>query len=561
MRPSLKATLATVFAIIALISVGQAVLSIRDLATIRGNIEDLAWNRLPSVDAINRINTAARDNRVKLYRLVVASGTPESLSENRKAAAEAREALMGLGKAYEALISSSEERTIYARYSALSSRYVGEQDNIMSSMDAGRQSDALALLIRPALAALAKDLAGVLQEGIELNKREAEASARDGLESAATATRNAYAAMALAVAASLAAALFSLFGISRPVAAMTAAMRALAGGDAGVAVPSIGRGDEIGAMASAVQVFKDNLIHTRQLEEETVLARAGAEAQRKAAMREVADRFEQAVGSIVGGVTAAATQLQSTAQGMAGTAKATADMSGAVACAAEEAASNVGTVAAAAEELGASVHEIGRQVSDSEALALAAVSEAARTADLVHELSTAVAKVGEVVTLISAIAGQTNLLALNATIEAARAGEAGRGFAVVAAEVKELANQTARATEEIGGHIGRIQGSTSQAVSAIDAITVRIREISSVATTIAASVEEQGAATQEIVRNVAEAATGTGEVTGNIAGVAAAAGETGAAASQVLASAAELSQKSEQLGVEVSRFLATVRAA
>lgn len=349
--------------------------------------------------------------------------------------------------------------------------------------------------------------------------------------------------------------------VTGPITGMTGVMRRLAGGDLDVQVAGADRRDEVGEMAKAVQVFKDGQIRMGALEEETALARAGTEAQRKIAMHVMADNFEAAISGIVGLVASAATELQATAQSMSGTAAETAGQSTAVAAAAEEAASNVGTVAAAAEELGSSVQEIGRQVSGSAQLARAAVDEAAQTATLVQELSGAVAKIGDVITMISTIASQTNLLALNATIEAARAGEAGRGFAVVAAEVKELANQTARATGEISTQIARIQGSTGQAVSAIGSITRRIQEISGVATAIAAAVEEQGAATQEIVRNVAQAAVGTGDVTSNIAGVAGAAQETGAAASQVLASASELSRQSESLSIEVDRFLATVRAA
>ncbi|MCJ2091256.1 methyl-accepting chemotaxis protein [Methylobacterium sp. J-072] len=349
--------------------------------------------------------------------------------------------------------------------------------------------------------------------------------------------------------------------VSLPIRRMAQVMSRISDGDTEIRVPDTETKNEIGAMAAAVQVFKDNLIRTRALEAEAAEARAAAEEQRKAGMRQMAEAFEHAVGGIIGMVSSSATELQATAGAMSAMAGQTSAQSGAAASAADEAASNVNTVAAAAEELGSSVQEIGRQVDDSAKLANNAVDEAGQTAGFVQALSEAAGRIGDVVRLISDIAGQTNLLALNATIEAARAGEAGRGFAVVASEVKALAEQTARATEEIGQQIGQIQGVTGQAVSAIGAITARIQEISGVATSIAEAVEEQGAATQEIARNVAQAAQGTGTVTNNIAGVAGAAEETGAAATQVLDAATELSRQSEHLTAEVARFLHTVRAA
>ncbi|WP_210031369.1 methyl-accepting chemotaxis protein [Methylobacterium sp. PvR107] len=351
-------------------------------------------------------------------------------------------------------------------------------------------------------------------------------------------------------------------GITRPLANLVAVLQRMAQGEIDSEIKEARRGDEIGAVGRAVEDIK-TMVARKAAEEAEIKGRAdaAAAAERRRTMIELADGFERAVGGIVGTVSASATELQATASTMTATATETASQSTTVAAAAEEAASNVNTVAAAAEELGSSVQEIGRQVSGSARLAQQAVLAADQTAALVQALSQTSARIGDMVGMISGIAGQTNLLALNATIEAARAGAAGRGFAVVASEVKALAEQTGKATEEIARQIGEVQSVTHQAVSAIGGITGQIREIDAVATSIAAAVEQQGAATQEIVRNVSQAAMGAGEVTSNIAGVAQASEETGAAASQVLSAASDLSRQSEHLGAEVTRFLATVRAA
>jgi methyl-accepting chemotaxis protein len=356
--------------------------------------------------------------------------------------------------------------------------------------------------------------------------------------------------------------LIVVFGVTRPIARLTAALMRMSAGEIDAEIVESRRGDEIGSIGKAVESIK--LLVARKAAEQAETKRLADETAaevRQRMMLDLAGSFEDTVGRIIAHVSDSVAALQATARTMTEAAAQTADRSASVTDAAEAAAASVTTVAAAAEQLGSSVREIGRQASGSVTLAQSAVSEADRTASLVQDLRGAAAKVGEVVDLIAAIAGQTNLLALNATIEAARAGEAGRGFAVVAAEVKELALQAGRATGEIAGQIGRIQGVTGQAVLMIGTISARIREIDGVAASIAVAVEQQGTATQEIVRNVAQASTGTNAVTATMADVAAAAGETGTAAGQVLDAASALANQSDTLGGEVRRFLATIRAA
>jgi methyl-accepting chemotaxis protein len=351
-------------------------------------------------------------------------------------------------------------------------------------------------------------------------------------------------------------------GVTRPLGRLALALKTMSAGQIDTEIPEARRADEIGAIGKAVEGIK--ILVSRKAAEQAEAKRLmdeAAAAERSRTLLKFAADFEDTVGRITGLVAGSIAALQATARTMTDTASRAAEQSTTVASAAEEAALNVNTVASAAEQLGTSVQEIGRQVSGSAVLAQNAVSEADETAALVQDLSAAATKVGDVVTAIAAIARQTNLLALNATIEAARAGEAGRGFAVVAGEVKDLAAQAARATGAITGQIGRIQGATGQAVAVIASITARIREIDTVATSIAAAVEQQGAATHEIVRNVAQASAGTSAVTATMAEVATVSAKAGTAADEVLASASALAHQSEDLGAEVRRFLATIRAA
>ncbi|HYG85125.1 MAG TPA: HAMP domain-containing methyl-accepting chemotaxis protein [Azospirillum sp.] len=350
-------------------------------------------------------------------------------------------------------------------------------------------------------------------------------------------------------------------GITRPIHAMTGAMDRLSKGELATEVPGLGRRDEIGEMAQAVQVFKDNAQAIERMRDEQQAQERRAEEDKRRALTQLADSFEASVRTVVEGVSASATQLEANAQRLSATAEQSRSQAMVVATSAQHAASNVQTVATAAEEMTSSIGEITRQVGQSAQIAQRAQQRAQTTSATVQTLADQARNIGEVVSLINDIASQTNLLALNATIEAARAGEAGKGFAVVASEVKNLATQTAKATEDIGQQIAAMQGATGSAVEAIVEIVRTIAEINEIATTIAAAVEQQDAATREIARNVQQAAVGTQEISSTIGQVQQAADGTGSSAGEVLHAARELSRQSERLSDEVERFIRQVRTA
>ena len=351
-------------------------------------------------------------------------------------------------------------------------------------------------------------------------------------------------------------------GISRPMIALCKAMRELAGGNFDVVLPGLGRKDELGEMAGAVEEFKLQAIAKAERDAASQDAQnKEASAARRAELIRFADDFETAVGSIVSNVSASAGQLESAAGTLTRTAETTQALSSQVAGASEEASNTIQSVASATEELSTSVGEIGRQVRESNRIAEAAVVQAQQTDGRIGKPSLAAQEIGDVVKLITAIAEQTNLLALNATIEAARAGDAGRGFAVVASEVKSLASQTAKATDEISNHIAGMQQVTQESVAAIKEIGATIGQISNIASSIATAVEQQGAATQEIARNVQNVAEGTQDAAVNIVQVNRGATETGSASEEVLSSARALSSESTRLRAELDRFMQNIRAA
>ena len=544
------------FALVLGCTIGLGVFSVMRLAGVSETAADIRENWLPATRMLGIM--AQSVERVRLDQYVTAT----TLNDDRRRTIAAQ--IVDLAKTfrstfaqYKLLIANADEKRLADTINAGFEHYMAINEPLPAMITADPLK-AMALLDGQNVPM--NDLRAALQATLAYTEREGGQAADRGEALGASAHAWILAALAMTAAVCVAIGWSMTRSISRPIIQMTSAMHRLAEHDMTVEVPGKDRGDEIGGMAAAVVVFKDNMITAGELAAGNEAERLAKE-QRATRMEGLVHDFEATAGQLASVLTAASTGMQGTAQSMTVTAGEVDQRAATVATAAQEAGAGVATVAAAAEQLAASIREIGNQVATSAKITGKAVDDARRTDAIVRALADGAQKIGEVVGLINTIAGQTNLLALNATIEAARAGDAGKGFAVVASEVKNLANQTAKATQDIGTQIAQIQSATREAVTAIQGITSVIEEVSAISTTISSAVEQQGAATAEIARNVQQTAQAAQDVTNNISGVSAAANEAGLAAGEVLRSAADVSRQAQQLTAEVATFVASVRAA
>ena len=548
------------FAMVLVIVLVLGLVSISRLGAVNDNAEDVRNNWLPSTGQMSKLLTSIYSYRLREARYLLVAADGGDLDKAAADIAAGTDRIAKVRAAYQALVvpGTEDERLLkqfdqeWAVYGPLTTKMLA----------AAKSHDA-----KGATAFFNADSRESFDRAIKALNDDADFNVQEG-KKAADRGAGIYGStkwivvLAMIFAAILCAILgwWLVSGVSTPIQRITDAMKRLAGHDLSTDIVGLGRKDEIGAMASAVQIFKDSMITADRLAEEQRHEQEAKE-RRAARIEAINAEFDKSASEALNYLASAATELRATAGGMSNNADLASKQAGAVAAASEEASTNVQTVAAATEELSSSIQEISRQVVQSSTIAGQAVQEAAQTGGTMRTLSEAAQKIGEVVRLINDIAGQTNLLALNATIEAARAGEAGKGFAVVASEVKNLATQTARATEDISAQVAAMQSSTGAAVAAIERIDATIGRMNEISTSIAAAMEQQGAATQEIARNVQEAARGTTEVSSNISGLNQIVEETGAASVEVLSASDELGQQAEQLRARVGTFLSDIRSA
>ncbi|UEM22572.1 methyl-accepting chemotaxis protein [Skermanella mucosa] len=546
------------FGLVLAVSAGLGLFALVRLADMNAITEQLRDRWLPSTGYVGEFLTGA--NEYRTYESGHVSEVNIDLMLERERFAQALvERIEATRRKYEEFDISGREGEVYEQYLAAWSRYVQATKTVFQLSREGRKEEASKVFLNDSRNAF-RDMKKHAEELVRVTIASGQSVGDISSAIYGMTWKLIVAAMVAALVLCSLAGLFLVASISRPIRALSETMGQLAKGRLDTSVTGTGRRDEIGRMASAVQVFKDGLVTAKELQAGQAAEQVAKE-QRAARIEDLIGQFERQAVAVLGGVTAAADQLDDTAQGMTAVADRTLRQSTASAAAAEQTSANVQTVASATEEMTSTLQSISRQVSQSSMVATSAVEEAGQTNETVRGLSDAAQRIGEVIGLIQTIAEQTNLLALNATIEAARAGEAGKGFAVVASEVKSLANQTARATEDITTQVAAMREATGGAVGAIQGIGKTISSIHEIATSIAGAVEEQNAATFEIARNVQQAARGTQEVSANLSEVSQAAAQTGAAATQVLGAAKELGKQATTLRREIEQFLSGIRAA
>jgi methyl-accepting chemotaxis protein len=556
---SIRTKVMAAFGLVLMVALALGAFSIERLAVVNDRAAEIRDNWLVATGALgNFAKHAMRYRQIEAAHILAKSDVDKDKEETTLGTV--LNDVQQSWKVYEPTITTTEERQLVAEIRPLLQQYL-EMDKALRVLSRQHEDDSATNLYRGEMRqTFNKFFFDKLQPLIDLNIAGGRMAANDAEETYFMARRWIIIALMLAAGFCFAAGLVIVAGVSTPIQAMTEAMSRLAAHDLTAEITGLGRRDEIGRMAKAVQVFKDSMIETDRLTTLQQAEQAKKEDRRLKVEGYIAGFDAKARGALET-LASASTELRSTAESMSAIAEEASRQSTAVSAASEQASQNVQTVAVATEEMAASVSEISRQVAQSSEIAGRAVGQAVETNRTIQGLSAAAQKIGEVVELINDIASQTNLLALNATIEASRAGDAGKGFAVVASEVKNLASQTAKATEDIAAQVAAMQHATKNAVDAIGAINQTIAEISQIATAIATAVEEQTAATREITRNTQEAARGTEEVSRNIVGVSRAAQETGAASTQVLGASETLSRQSEGLRQDVGGFLADIRSA